>query len=82
MLRGGDMGERMRPRKRLIACVAALLLATCGCVDLDEITQIAKVSQDIGTAFPVFADEAAASCNRANEQTVLSLRSSGHPSTL
>ena len=56
----------MRPRKRLIACVAALLLATCGCVDLDEITQFAKVSQDVGKAFPVIADEAAASCNRAN----------------
>ena len=56
----------MRPRKRLIACVAALLLATCGCVDLHEITQFAKVSQDVGTAYPVFADEAAASCNRAD----------------
>jgi hypothetical protein len=56
----------MRPRKRLIACVAALLLATCGCVDLDEITQFARVSQDVGRAFPVIADEAAASCNRAN----------------
>ena len=56
----------MRPRKRLIACVAALLLATCGCVDLDGITQFAKVSQDVGKAFPVIADEAAASCNRAN----------------
>ena len=56
----------MRPRKRLIASVAALLLATCGCVDLDGITQFAKVSQDVGKAFPVIADEAAASCNRAN----------------
>jgi hypothetical protein len=42
------------------------LLATCGCVDLDEITQFAKVSQDVGKVFPVIADEAAASCNRAN----------------
>jgi len=42
------------------------LLATCGCADLDEITQFAKVSQDVGKAFPVIADEAAASCNRAN----------------
>jgi hypothetical protein len=56
----------MRPRKRLIACVAALTLATGGCVDLEEIAQFAEVSQGVGKAFPVIADEAAASCNRAN----------------
>ncbi len=55
-----------RLERCLIACVAALCLVTCGCVDLDEITQFAKVSQDVGDAFPSIADEAEASCIRAN----------------
>ena len=42
-----------RLERCLIACVAALCLVTCGCVDLDEITQFAKVSQDVRKAIPV-----------------------------
>lgn len=38
----------------------------CGCVDLDEITQFAKASQDVGKTFSAIADEAEASCVRAN----------------
>lgn len=63
----------MRPRmctarlgQYLLTCVVILFSVTCGCVDLDEITQFATVSQDVGKAFPGIADEAAASCTRAN----------------
>jgi hypothetical protein len=50
----------------MIAGVAAVFLLFCGCTDLDEITQFAKASQSVGTSFSPIADEAAASCDRAN----------------
>ena len=37
-----------------------------GCVDLGQVTQFAKASQDVGKNFPDMAAEAAASCKRAN----------------
>jgi hypothetical protein len=46
--------------------VAISLLVIWGCVELDEITQFAKTSQDVGKAFPDMADEAQTSCDRAN----------------
>src|SRR5271169_216770 len=49
-----------------LAAVALFLLITCACTDLDEITQFAKASQDVGKAFPSIADQAEAACNRAN----------------
>jgi hypothetical protein len=55
-----------RVRKCLITCAAVSLLAISGCTDLDEITQFAKASQDVGKAFPGIADEAEGSCSRAN----------------
>ncbi|MGO9518480.1 MAG: hypothetical protein ACLPND_15690 [Candidatus Korobacteraceae bacterium] len=53
-------------RQVAIAAVALFLLLTCACTDLDEITQFAKASQDVGKAFPGIADQAEAACNRAN----------------
>ncbi len=56
------------PRFRycLTAAVAVSWLFIVGCVDLDQITQFAKASQDVGKAFSGIADEAKASCGRAN----------------
>ena len=64
---GGSMGER--PRRcapRTISFVAVLLLLIGGCTDLAEVTQFAKASQDVGKTFSTTADEAEASCTRAN----------------
>ena len=49
-----------------IGCLILTLLAITGCIELDEVTQFAKASQDVGKAFPGIADEAEASCRRAN----------------
>jgi len=53
-------------RRFTIAAIAVFLLVTCACTDLDEITQFAKASQDVGKTFPGIADQAEAACNRAN----------------
>ncbi len=50
----------------MIAAATLFLFLTCACTDLDEITQFAKASQDVGKAFPGIADQAEAACNRAN----------------
>ena len=47
---------RSRPRVArskhvFTACLLAVLFVFCGCVDLDEIAQYAKVSQDVGKSF-------------------------------
>jgi uncharacterized phage infection (PIP) family protein YhgE len=55
-----------RFRRCMIACLAISLLVMNCCTDLDEIAQFAKASQDVGKAFPGIADEAQASCSRAN----------------
>jgi hypothetical protein len=55
-----------RLRYSIVAFTGVLLLAMSGCTDLDQITQFAKASQDLGKAFPGIADEAEASCHRAN----------------
>ncbi|MGA8027953.1 MAG: hypothetical protein WB992_12495 [Bryobacteraceae bacterium] len=55
-----------RFREGVIACVVITCLAMGGCTDLDQITQFAKASRDVGKAFPTIAGEAQASCNRAN----------------
>jgi hypothetical protein len=62
-----DRQETLRePRRFTIVAVALFLLVTCACTDLDEITQFAKASWDVGKAFPSIADQAEAACNRAN----------------
>jgi hypothetical protein len=53
-------------RRFAIAAIALFLLVTFACTDLNEITQFAKASQDVGKAFPAIADQAEAACNRAN----------------
>ena len=55
-----------RFRRYVIACLAMPLLVICGCTDLDEITQFAKASQSVGSAFPSIAEQAAESCAVAN----------------
>ena len=55
-----------RFRRYVIACLVIPLLVICGCTDLDEITQFAKASQSVGSAFPRIAEQAAASCIQAN----------------
>jgi hypothetical protein len=56
----------LRFRRMAITCAVVVLLAVSGCADLNEITQFAKASQDVGKTFPTIADEADASCTRAN----------------
>ncbi|MGA2115182.1 MAG: hypothetical protein ABSH56_10590 [Bryobacteraceae bacterium] len=55
---------------RLKHCLTAGVAVSClfivACVDLDQITQFAKASQDVGKTFSGIADEAKASCSRAN----------------
>jgi hypothetical protein len=62
--------ERQKPSRKThlitIATIALFLLFTCACTDLDEITQFAKASHDVGEAFPGTADQAEAACNRAD----------------
>jgi len=50
----------------LLAIVFISMLALSSCVDLIEITQLAKSSQEVGNSFTQIADEAASSCKRAN----------------
>jgi len=55
-----------RTRHSLAGCLLITLFVVCGCVELDEITQYAKASQDVGKSFPGIAEAAEASCVRAN----------------
>ncbi len=54
-------------RRYVIACVTVSFLVVCGCANLDQINQFAKASKAVGDAFPGIADEAEASCERAND---------------
>lgn len=50
----------------LLAIVFISMLALPSCVDLSEVTQLAKSSQDVGNGFKQIADEVVSSCKRAN----------------
>jgi len=50
----------------LLAVIFMSVLGLSSCVDLSEITQLAKSSQDVGNSFKQIADEALNSCKRAN----------------
>jgi hypothetical protein len=64
----GAESKRHFPRYQTIlwAVLSTSIFAFSSCVDLSEITQLAKSSQDVGNSFKQIADETLNSCKRAN----------------